>query len=749
MQPTKKYMRGENMRVLLLLRGSAGCGKSTWIEQNGLKQYALSADNIRMMCSSPQMMPDGTHAISQANDNIVWKTLFNILETRMKNGEFTVIDATNSKTSEMNRYKKMCDEYRYRIYCVDMTTVPIEVTKERNRGRQELKRVPEEVIDKMYARFETQKIPSGIKVIQPDELNAVFMKKFNLDQYKRIHHIGDIHGCNTALNTYFEANCGFKDDEFYIFCGDYTDRGIENADVLKFLLSTYDKPNVLLLEGNHERWLWDWAHDKVTASKEFEFHTKAEIEAAGIDKKSIRKLYRRMGQCAYYEFRGKTVLATHAGLSMIPDNLTMVSTSQMIKGVGRYNDAEQVDATFEDKMDENCYQIHGHRNTKGLPVKVNNHAFNLEGRVEFGGSLRAVILDNDGTFNTVEVKNTVFREPEEVSAGADSVGEWILELRRNKYIKEKQYGDISSFNFTKTAFYDKIWDEQTTKARGLYIDIPKQKIVARAYDKFFNINERPETELDKLQDKLAFPVRAYVKENGYLGIVSNNPETGKLFVTTKSNPEGSYAEWFAEALHTQLGDDTLDKINAYCKEHDVSFVFENVDMERDPHIIKYPESRVFLLDIVSNDMKFQKLSFEEMCTVAESLKIPHKELGYEIETWQDFFDWYNRVMDEDYKYGGRRIEGFVIEDSNGYMVKLKLAYYNFWKFMRSISHEAIKKGYIDPKRTAALVTPLANQFYAWVKTLHDVEDLDSVPRNICTLRDMFYESDSGKKFKDE
>ena len=749
MQPTKKYMRGENMRVLLLLRGSAGCGKSTWIEQNGLKQYALSADNIRMMCSSPQMMPDGTHAISQANDNIVWKTLFNILETRMKNGEFTVIDATNSKTSEMNRYKKMCDEYRYRIYCVDMTTVPIEVTKERNRGRQELKRVPEEVIDKMYARFETQKIPSGIKVIQPDELNAVFMKKFNLDQYKRIHHIGDIHGCNTALNTYFEANGGFKDDEFYIFCGDYTDRGIENADVLKFLLSTYDKPNVLLLEGNHERWLWDWAHDKVTASKEFEFHTKAEIEAAGIDKKSIRKLYRRMGQCAYYEFRGKTVLATHAGLSMIPDNLTMVSTSQMIKGVGRYNDAEQVDATFEDKMDENCYQIHGHRNTKGLPVKVNNHAFNLEGRVEFGGSLRAVILDNDGTFNTVEVKNTVFREPEEVSAGADSVGEWILELRRNKYIKEKQYGDISSFNFTKTAFYDKIWDEQTTKARGLYIDIPKQKIVARAYDKFFNINERPETELDKLQDKLSFPVRAYIKENGYLGIVSNNPETGKLFVTTKSNPDGEYAEWFDEALHTQLGDDTLDKINAYCKSHDVSFVFENVDMERDPHIIKYPESRVFLLDIVSNDMKFQKLSFEEVCAVAESFKIPHKELGYEIETWQDFFDWYNMVMDEDYKYDGRCIEGFVIEDSNGYMVKLKLAYYNFWKFMRSISHEAIKKGYIDPKRTAALVTPLANQFYAWVKTLHDVEDLDSVPRNICTLRDMFYESDSGKKFKDE
>ena len=244
----------------------------------------------------------------------------------------------------------------------------------------------------------------------------------------------------------------------------------------------------------------------------------------------------------------------------------------------------------------------------------------------------------------------------------------------------------------------------------------------------------------------------WIEQNGLKQYALSADDIRMMCSSPQMMPDGTHAINQANdgvVWKTLFGDDTFDKINAYCKEHDVSFVFENVDMERDPHIIKYPESRVFLLDIVSNDMKFQKLSFEEMCTVAESLNIPHKELGYEIETWQDFFDWYNMVMDEDYKYDGRRIEGFVIEDSNGYMVKLKLAYYNFWKFMRSISHEAIKKGYIDPKRTAALVTPLANQFYAWVKTLHDVEDLDSVPRNICTLRDMFYESDSGKKFKDE
>ena len=287
------------MRILLLLRGSAGCGKSTWIEQNGLKPYTLSADDIRLLCQSPIMQVDGTEGISQANDNLTWKTLFNLLETRMQKGEFTVIDATNSKTSEMNRYKEMCNTYRYRIYCVDFTDIPIEEVKRRNANREPLKRVPEEAIDKMYSRFATQKIPSGIKVIKPNELDTIWMKMFDLSEYKKIHHIGDIHGCNTALQKYLSDNGGIKDDEFYIFTGDYIDRGLENADVVNFLISIKDKKNVLMLEGNHERWLWLYANDCVGKSKEFELVTEPQLDDGKIDKKDIRQLYRKFGQCAY------------------------------------------------------------------------------------------------------------------------------------------------------------------------------------------------------------------------------------------------------------------------------------------------------------------------------------------------------------------------------------------------------------------------------------------------------------------
>lgn len=737
------------MRVLLLLRGSAGCGKSTWIEQNGLKQYTLCADDIRLMCSSPVLTVSGKEEINPCNDTVVWSTLFKILELRMQNGEFTVIDATNSKTSEMNRYKELCSAYKYRIYCVDFTDIPIEETKRRNRMRPPVKQVPDEAIEKMYSRFATQKIPSGITVIKPDELDRVWMKQIDLSSYKKVHVIGDIHGCATALKEYIQNV--INPDEFYIFTGDYIDRGLENAEVVNFLLAIYERPNVFLLEGNHERWLWVWANDGISKSKEFELVTKTQLNNAEVSKKDVRQLYRKMGQCAYFKYGNNVYLVTHAGLSAVPENLTKVATSQMIKGVGNYNDFELVAESFVNNTPDNYYQIHGHRNTKHLPTQVNERCFNLEGQVEFGGCLRCVELLPDGTHNVVEIQNTVFAEPEAVAdktstTDVKSVGDAIIGLRQNRFIQEKQYGNISSFNFTKQAFYDKVWDDQTTKARGLYINVPKQKVVARAYDKFFNINERPETKLDMLQYKLTFPAVAYVKENGFLGIVSYNEEDESLFVTTKSCPDGDYAGWLKDMLEAKVPAETREKMRTYARDNNVSFVFECVDMKNDPHIIEYPESKLFLLDIVYNDMQYRKYSFEQMCSVADEFGLTHKEKAFVLESWQEFFDWYYEVVSEDYKYNGREIEGFVVEGADGYMVKLKLAYYNFWKFMRSIAHEAVKKGYIDSRRTSSLVTPLANQFYGWVKTLHDAEDLESVPKDICTLRKLFFATDVGKQF---
>ena len=729
------------MRVLLLLRGAPGCGKSTFIDNNGLRSFALSADEIRLQCQSSQQNIYGSEEVSMNNEKDTWSILFKLLEIRMKHGEFTVIDATNSKTSEMNKYKEMADTYRYRMYCIDFTDLPIEECKRRNAGRIPLKQVPEDCIDKMYSRFRTQKIPSGIKVLKPEQLDEIWMKKFNMSNYEKIIHIGDVHGCHTALMEYFKN--GFNDNYFYIFVGDIIDRGIENVETVKFFIDAVKRKNVLVLEGNHERWLWIYAHDGIGQSKEFELLTKKQLEQSDIDKKEIRAFYRKLGQLAWYQYGNKEVVVTHGGIATLPENFTKLSTHQIIHGVGNYNDFETIAETWMKTTSENIYQIHGHRNTKNCKTQIRERVFNLEGKVEFGENLRIVELDKEG-FHVVEIKNTVFKPPVQVEQEkqlvTSDIADVVLNLRSNRFIQEKQFGNISSFNFTREAFYDSVWNKQTIVARGLYINTNTMKVVARGFPKFFNINERPETKFDMLQHKLQFPITCYVKENGFLGLVSYNEETDDLFVTTKSNPDGDYAIWLKEMVYNKISAENIEKLKTICKEQNVTFVFECVDMMHDPHIIEYPESELFLLSIIRNEINFTQYDYEDVVNIGNDLGIKVKEKASEIANWSDFYDWYNDVLENDYEYNGRIIEGFVIEDSAGFMTKLKLTYYHFWKFMRGLAHETLRRGYTQ--KTSALTTPLANDFYGWLKTMfetHTREERENIPKDIVTLRNMFYE----------
>ena len=212
----------------------------------------------------------------------------------MKNGDFTVIDATNSKTVEMNRYKDLAAKYRYRMYIIDMTDLPIEECKRRNASRPMLKRVPEEAIDKMYSRFKNDKIPSGIKVLKPDELNQIWYRKEDFSEYESVHVIGDIHGCYTVLKRYIENNGSLSPDNMYVFVGDYVDRGIENAETMKYLYEISKLPNVYLLEGNHERWLYDYGNDVVAKSKEFEFNTKTSVDFWRIHKTDGKRILQKI-----------------------------------------------------------------------------------------------------------------------------------------------------------------------------------------------------------------------------------------------------------------------------------------------------------------------------------------------------------------------------------------------------------------------------------------------------------------------
>lgn len=731
------------MRTLLLFRGAPGCGKSTFIQQNGLKQYAICPDDLRILFQSPELDADGKEQISMVNDKKVWEFVFQLLDARMQRGEFTVIDATNSKTAEMNRYKDLAKQYRYRMYIIDMTDLPIEECKTRNKQRDKFKWVPDEAIDKMYSRFATQKVPSGIAVLKPDELHKILYHANDLNGYKKIHIIGDVHGCYTCLKEYLGE---MKDDEFYLFCGDYIDRGIENAEVVKFLLTLIEKKNVQLLEGNHERWLNAYGHDVRAKSLEFENHTKYHLFEAGISKNEIRKLYSRFSQCAYFVYGDKGWFVCHAGISSLKQNPLYVATEQMIRGTGKYSEAIKTAEAWEKNTGPQMYQVFGHRNVEGVPVDMGHRCYNLEGGVEFGGYLRCVELTPDGQVKTVETKNNVFMSPEQMKERPEieqgiksqmSVADIVSAMRSSKLIVEKKLIDeISSFNFTRDAFYNKAWDDLTCKARGLFINTSENKVVARAYEKFYNINEVVDTRIETLKMKMEFPAVAYIKENGYLGLVSWNVKQNNFFFASKSTNQGDFAENLKKIFYESTSENIREEIANFLKDNDCTMVFEVIDPVNDPHIIKYDKTKLVLLDCVYNALDFKKVPYRDLQYIAKIYKLEVKRQHEVFNNWTEFFAWYSDVDTNDILIDGKHIEGFVIEDNNGFMIKEKLPYYRFWKHMRSVMRSVIRKGYYD--KTSALYNATGNYFYGFLRGLRE-KNPDVLQGNIIAMRDMFYE----------
>lgn len=712
------------MRKLVVLRGIPGSGKSTWIKENNLEAYTLSSDHIRTLYQAPSLNIEGELVLHDYESTKVWNTLYDMLEARMSHGEFVIVDATNTTKKELMKYKTLAKKYRYRMFCVDFSDVAIETAKERNALREPFKRVPEHVIDRMYGRLQNDiDLPSGIKRITPDDWKELLVEAIDLSSYKRIHHIGDIHGCYTVLMEYLKE--GIKDDEYYIFLGDYIDRGLENSEVINFVTSLINHKNVLFLEGNHEKWLRMWADNEASYSKEFEEHTRKQLERQDVKRKSCKEFCKRLAQCAYYRYNEKTFFVSHAGVSTIPDNPLFLSAKQMIEGVGGYDDVETIEKRFDETMPDDCYQIHGHRN-KTQPVHSTSRNYNLEGQIEFGGCLRCVQVDKEG-IHTVEMHNEVYNRFESITTEKDA----IQAFRTDPDIKEKKHGNISSFNFTRDAFNNKRWNARTVTARGLYIDTKEEKIIARGYNKFFNMGEVEETQTLSLQGKIKYPLRAYVKENGFLGIVGLDINSDDLFITSKSDVTSIYAMWFRNLFEKKVTAETRQKMIDYIKDNDVTFLFEVVDMENDPHIIEYGDSDIYLLDIVKNNLSFSKLDYPELFAVATEFSLKCKKLAYTIDNWSDFLEWDKKVSSADFKYKDSYIEGFVLEDNAGYMFKKKTEYYREWKFMRSIKDRILAGSTVDYDP----LTKTQCDFCDFVKSIRDTEGLDT---NICNLRKMFF-----------
>lgn len=273
--------------------------------------------------------------------------------------------------------------------------------------------------------------------------------------------------------------------------------------------------------------------------------------------------------------------------------------------------------------------------------------------------------------NSRSVEHSKFRENKSL----------VDELRSSEFVVEKQQvgTNICSFNFKKKALYKKIWNRQTTRARGLFLNTNTFEIVARSYEKFFNIGEMDISEFEYLQDNFSYPVKVFKKENGFLGILGYDSQTDELVFATKSMITGDYVSWFKEIFLHQF-EKLQGEIKTFLKNENISLVFEVIDPKNDPHIIEYESKEIVLLDAIYRTASFRKYAWEDLVLLSKNFGFYLKELEKLIHNAEEFEKFY--LLHQKSSESEEKHEGFVLEDKNLNMVKIKLPYYTFWKEVR-------------------------------------------------------------------
>lgn len=287
------------------------------------------------------------------------------IEALMNDGKLIIIDINYIDTNIMTKLIYYIKKHRYKAYCLDNV-----------KDNQVFKLSPKDFFEIINCGNE----------LEEDIID--------LSNYKRIVHIGDIHGCYDVLVKAWSKI--YNPNFFYIFLGDLIDRGKQNDKVIKFILSLYELPNVIILEGNHDTNLWYWSIGEYQYLKKYFKDTMNQLESSNISKEDIKKLCISIKENFFYKYNDKIVMASHGGLREYPKKRYLIDTSDYINS--QCNDYVSVDSIFTETVDKdkNTYQIHGHSNFFSINSNAYKNSFNLEGRVEFGGSLRVGFLAETG-----------------------------------------------------------------------------------------------------------------------------------------------------------------------------------------------------------------------------------------------------------------------------------------------------------------------------------------------------------------
>ena len=226
---------------------------------------------------------------------------------------------------------------------------------------------------------------------------------------------------------------------------------------------------------------------------------------------------------------------------------------------------------------------------------------------------------------------------------------------------------LLGFKYTTNTVYSENWDNVSLHARGIVFDYATGEVLARPFDKFFNLGEMIDTETGELK-----PIAGYVKQHLGFDNLSGDYKHQKFrvmdkldgslgiafwtgvdwYVKTAGSFESDQAKWANDWFDMLINPNVLDKSKTY--------LFEII-YDEDKHPIEYDFEGLVLLGIIDTQTGIEE-PLSEILRVAKELNIRHAE----VLEFTDF--------DEVVKYAKnlpKTKEGVVITFENGFKLKVK------------------------------------------------------------------------------
>jgi RNA ligase len=616
-------------KILVLMMGPQGSGKTSWCREN---------------------LPD-FFRISQDDQGL--RQHFELFEEAIRRGEpHIVVDRTNGPKYQRKRYLDLGRQNGYRTRIVWLNVDRNECLL-RCRERGEHPTLEPEKAERAIAiffrslQYPTRQEADETQIIGPQP-EYVPVRDLRVEIGERRHLIvGDIHGCLDELLTLL-ARLDFDPAlDSIISVGDIVDRGPRIKETVEYL---FGLPSFHMVLGNHEDKFLRYLH-----GHSVQIGNGLENTIASFGDRFPPDLAERLETLPLI-LRTPSGYVVHAGFNpeSLPEEQRREDCIYMrFHGGKTYFDATNGVVWHALWPKDSPRVFFGHIPTTDGPFEP--HVVGLDGGCVFGGELR-IFDSRDGQIHVQNAHraysiNEYAREaihiaaPEQVRKREEYVAQGLL---RSDHSDD---GRLAVYTYTDACAFANAWDEFTRNSRGHIYHVETGECVAWAFPKFFNLGENAESQPEKFPWE--GPYEVMEKLDGWLGVLYR--DEGKFKVSTRGSFHSSGSVWATQAIRD---------LDFGCLPEDATLCFEILTPEQ-RIILDYGDERKLVILAGFNRFTGEEYPRDEVENWARQIGLPMVPLLEPMSL-------------EELKIRQReleKVEGFVIRFPDGRRVKVKTDWY--------------------------------------------------------------------------